>query len=109
MIRCYRDSNGYCRVVSNGLHPLVGAYLEQDVQSDLAACDELIALIDDIVGGRRECWTGTGNAHTVIMKADGVSLINEYDDSLGIGHIPLDVFRKCIETWRECISVQHGR
>jgi uncharacterized protein YacL (UPF0231 family) len=104
MIRCFRDSNGWCRVDPNDVHPLIGAYLEQDVQNDLAACQELTALLDDIASGRRDHWSGTGNAHTVKMQPNEVSIINEYDGSLGIARMPLDLFRNCIEAWKDCIS-----
>ena len=104
MIRCYRDFNGYCRVDSKDIHPLIGAYLEQDIQNDLMACQEMIDLLDDVSHGRRDRWTGTGNAHTVTLQPSEVSISNEYDESLGVAKMPINVFRSCIESWKKCIS-----
>ena len=104
MIRCYRDANGYFRVEANDVHPLIGAYLEQDLQGDQAACQQMTAVLDEVSSGRRARWSGTGNAHTVNIQDHEVLIINEYDDSLGPAKIPLNVFRQCIEAWKKCIS-----
>jgi uncharacterized protein YacL (UPF0231 family) len=104
MIKCYLDEKGYCRVDANGLHPLIGAYLEQDVQGDLGECQELLGIIEDVKAGRQVEWSGTGNAHTVIIGPDVVVIHNEWDDSLGDARLPLVVFRECVEVWKACIS-----
>jgi uncharacterized protein YacL (UPF0231 family) len=109
MIRCYRDSNGFCRVDANDVHPLISAYLEQDVQSNEAYCQEMTTLIDEVASGNRDCWSGTGNAHTVTVRPGEVSIKNEYDDSFGNAKISLDVFRKCIDVWKNCISSESNR
>ncbi len=109
MIKCYRDSSGYCRVDANDVHPHIAAYLEQDVQSDVAYCREMTALIDEVTSGKRDRWSGTGNAHTVTLRPGEVSITNEFDDSLGSAKIPLDVFRKCIDVWKDCISSETPR
>ena len=104
MIRCYRDEEGYCRVDAKDLHPLIAAYLEQDVQGDPVACQELFGILEEVEHGRRVEWSGTGNAHTVTIRPDAVVIHNEWDDSLGDAHLPRDVFRGCIEAWQACIS-----
>ena len=103
MIKCYQDERGYPRVDPNGLHPLIAAYLEQDVQGSRGACQELLAALEEVKNGRLPEWSGTGNAHTVSIRPDVVMIHNEWDDSLGNAHLPLDVFRGCIEAWEACI------
>jgi uncharacterized protein YacL (UPF0231 family) len=109
MIKCYRDKEGYLRVDANGLHPLIAAYVEQDVQGDPAACLELLSIIDEVKNGHRVGWSGTGNAHTVTIRPDVVVIHNEWDDSLGDAYMPVEDFRCCIETWLACISPRTGR
>ena len=83
MIKCYRDQTGYCRVDPGDVHPLIAAYLEQDVQQDLHFCQELLGVVDEVKGGRRGEWEATGNAHTVTIQPGVVVIRNEWDDSLG--------------------------
>jgi len=104
MIICYRDSYGFPRVEPNDVHPLVGLYMEQDIQGSPGTCDELLAILHEVERGTRSEWSGTGNAHTLTVKLDGISVANEWDESLGQARIPLDLFRQCIEAWRTCIS-----
>ena len=105
MIKCYRDSIGICRADSKDVHRLVGTYLEQDLQGSLIMCNELMSTINEIECGARREWSGTGNAHTITIRADGVSIKNDWDDSLGIAEISLNLFRQCVEAWRRCVSM----
>lgn len=104
MISCYRDSYGFARVKPNDMNPLVGLYFEQDIQGSQPTCDELLAILDEVEGGKRSEWSGTGNAHTLTIKCDGVCIVNEWDESLGQALVSLALFRQCIEAWRKCIS-----
>ncbi|WP_315852310.1 YacL family protein [Paludisphaera rhizosphaerae] len=104
MINCYRDEEGCFRVDANDLHPLIAAYLEQDVQRSLSACQNLLDILEDVKAGHRAEWSGTGNAHTVTIRPEAVVIHNEWDDGLGDAHLPCDVFRDCIEAWKACIS-----
>ena len=104
MISCYRDSHGFPRVEPNDVHPLVGWYLEQDIQQSPATCDELLAILDEVEGGKRSEWSGTGNAHTLTIKPEEVSIVNEWDENHSQAQIPLSLFRQCIEVWRVFIS-----
>ncbi len=101
MIKLYRDNEGYRCVDPNGLHPLIASFLEQDVQSGFSGCQELLEIVDDIEHGRRVEWSSTYNAHAVTIRPDGVVIENLWDDSLGVAHLPLKVFRSCIESWAE--------
>ena len=104
MIKCYRDVDGVCRVDAADVHRLIGSYLEQDIQSDVSACDELTMILDEVVSKRRDGWSRTGNAHTITFHADGVSIANEWDDSLGSAVLPPELFRQCVTAWRQCIT-----
>ena len=104
MIRCHRDPDGFCRVDPIDVHPLVGTYLEQDVQGDLATCDDLVRILDEVEQGRCSEWSGTGNVHTLTIRKSRVSIENEWDDSLGQAQIPLSLFRQCVVAWRQCIA-----
>jgi hypothetical protein len=91
-------------VDANDLHPLIAAYLEQDVQGSTGTCQELISILDEIKEGRLREWSGTGNAHTVTIRPDIVVIHNEWDESLGDAYLAHNVFRDCIEAWGACIS-----
>lgn len=104
MIKCYRDEKGYRRVNPNGLHPLIATFLEEDVQSGFVGCQELLNTLGEIRDGRRVEWSGTYNAHAVTIGLDGAVIENLWDDSLGVAHLPLDVFRGCIEAWAAFFS-----
>ena len=103
MIKFYRDKAGYCRVDANDLHPLIAAYLEQDVQGP-GSCQLLVGILEEVKDGRRSKWSGTGNAHTVTIRPDVVVIRNVWDDSLGEARLPYDVFRGCVEAWKAFIS-----
>ena len=104
MIKCYIDVSGYHRVDANDVHPLIGSYLEQDVQRYPTACDEVLKSLEEVEKGIRDSWSGTGNAHTVTIDPDGVSIVNEWDDSFGMARLSHSVFRQSVEAWRQFIA-----
>jgi hypothetical protein len=104
MIRCYRDEDDYRRAAPNGVHPLIASFLDSDVRSGPGECQELIRLIEAVKDGRRLEWSGTYNAHAVTIRPDGVVIENLWDDSLGVAHIPLELFRDCLEAWAAFLS-----
>lgn len=104
MIGTYRDEEGYRRFNPNGLHPLIATFLEEDVQSGPSGCRELLNTIEEIKGGRRSEWSGTYNAHAVTIRPDGVVIENLWCNTLGVAHLPLNVFRDCLETWSASFS-----
>lgn len=104
MIKCYRDASGYCRVDAADMHPLIGSYLEQDVQNSRATCDELKTILNEVSTGTRDEWEGTGNAHTLTIHRDGVTIDNIWDDSLGTANMSIELFRSCVEEWSRCIA-----
>lgn len=99
MIKCYRDADGHRRVDPRDVHPLISAYLEQDVQGSRETCRKLLRILDAVASDSMPEWSGTGNAHTVTIRRDGVDIVNEWDDSLGEAHLTLDEFRRCLQEW----------
>ncbi len=108
MIRCYRDKHGYPRADVGAGHPEIPRFLEGDIQGALRICKEEIAAADEVERGVRPRWTGTGNAHTVTITPDGVTIENEWDDSYGIAKLSIAEFKQCLELWLECISRPAG-
>ena len=104
MIKCYRDSKGMRRVDANDVHPLIGPYLEQDIQNSWRGCDCLLQVIEDMSSGKQEEWKGTGNAHTLTIRDNKVTIENDWDDSMGTANISLSVFRECVLAWREFVT-----
>jgi len=104
MIKCHRDADGNCRVDPQGFHPLIGTYLEQDVQGSRETCRELLGILDAIKSNEMTAWSGTGNAHTLTIRRDGVEILNEWDDSLGEARLTIDEFRECLLEWSRCLD-----
>ena len=104
MIRCYRGKDGYPRVDVGEAHPEIGRFLEGDVQSSMGHCKELIEIAEQVELGRCPSYSGTGNAHTVTITPTGVTIENEWDESLGIAKLSIAEFKQCLQLWLECIS-----
>lgn len=103
MISCYIDAAGFPRVDVRDMPPLIGAYLEQDVQSDSASGREIIQALDDVIAGRRADWAGTGNAHTITIRPDCVVIHNDWDETADDATLPPLAFRQCIVAWLDFV------
>jgi hypothetical protein len=106
MISCYRDTDGYPRVHVGDGRPVIGSFLEQDVQGSVASCREYLAAAEDVGRGRKPEWSGTGNAHTVLIRPTGVTIENVWDERLGVAELSVEEFKQCLNAWIECISSQ---
>ena len=104
MIDCYKDNNGYWRVDHKDLHPLIGSFLEQDVQGSINHCQSLLAALGEVRGGGLPEWSETGNAHTVTIYPDHVTIENEWDEETCIICFNVNVFSECVSKWLNCIG-----
>jgi uncharacterized protein YacL (UPF0231 family) len=104
MVRYFRDEQGFPRVETGDSHPNIGSFLEQDIQSSTEGCREYMAAAEDVETGRLPKWSGTGNAHTVTIQSDGVSIENVWDESLGVAEVSIPEFKQCLGSWLRLIS-----
>ena len=99
----YLDSHGYPRAEYQPPNEVLGWYLEQDVQSSPATCDELIRVCDEIIEGNRRDWQGIGNAHTVSIADSRVTVENEFSDSAQPCEVSIEDFKAAVLAWKELL------
>jgi len=104
MIGGSRDRWGIMRAEVVDGHPNIGAFLEGDIQSSVAGCKVCMAAAEDVEAGRLPKWSGTGNAHTVTIQPDGVSIENVWDEGLGVAEMSIPEFKQCLGSWLRLIS-----
>jgi hypothetical protein len=56
----------------------VAAFLQEEVDILLPACDELLQALDAILHGREEEWTWNGSRFLVHVRRDSASLTDKY-------------------------------
>ncbi|WP_347710098.1 YacL family protein [Serratia rubidaea] len=84
-MKYFIDERGHCRVKTEKEHSLISSFLEEDIQSSLYGVNEYISACESVNSGYIPEWKGTGNAHTITIKQDGVEIFNEYtEESLTI-------------------------
>uniref|UniRef100_UPI0036DF1CBA hypothetical protein n=1 Tax=Photorhabdus sp. RM322S TaxID=3342825 RepID=UPI0036DF1CBA len=101
-MKYYIDERGHCRAKAETENHLIISFLEFDVQSSLYGTNEYISLCESVSNGELPQWEGTGNAHTITIKPDGVEIFNEYtEESLKITSI--EEFKGYLEQWKALI------
>ncbi|MBS9438246.1 hypothetical protein EAE91_14105 [Photorhabdus noenieputensis] len=101
-MKYFIDERGHCRVKTEMEYHLISSFLEDDVQSSLYGVNAYISACDSVKSEHIPEWKGTGNAHTVTIKPDGVEIFNEYtEESLQIATI--EEFRGYLEKWKELL------
>ena len=83
---------------------MLGWYLEQDVQSSPTTCDELHSICIDVTSGDKGRWEGVGNAHSVLIEGENVTIENEFDDDAEPCTIPVKEFQNALKQWKELIG-----
>ena len=106
-IKLYHDVHDFPRAEVETPHKVLGWFLEQDVQSSISWCRELIELIEHIESGRESHWEGTGNAHTLILTGNGVRIENEYVDPPQSCALSLHAFKRAVKEWLKFIQEAH--
>ena len=106
MLKCYRDERGFAHADAPPGREILGTFVVQDLQGDLADCKEMLELAEDVVKGRRPEWSGTGNAHAIRMSQSGITIENLWDESLGCFTFSFDEFREAVMDWIAFVTKQ---
>jgi uncharacterized protein YacL (UPF0231 family) len=81
-------------------------YLEQDIQKSVFCCDEIMKAAELVQKGEIDFWKGTGNAHTVTIKPESVTIVNEFSDEVDSCLITTNEFKNAVLSWRNFIQEQ---
>ncbi|MBS9424042.1 YacL family protein [Photorhabdus caribbeanensis] len=101
-MKYYIDKHGYSCAEAETEHHLIAWFLKDDIQGSLYGVNEYLDLCESVKNGELPQWKGTGNAHTVTIKPDGVEIFNEYtEESLQIATI--EEFKGYLERWKELL------
>ncbi|MBC8946389.1 hypothetical protein [Xenorhabdus indica] len=101
-MRFFIDKDGYPAIDIDYNRHVLADFLSGDIQGSIYSANELIDLCESIKNGVLPLWEGTGNAHTVTIKPDGVEIFNEYtEESLKIATI--EEFKGYLEKWKELL------
>jgi hypothetical protein len=98
------DSHGYPRAVGEEAEHVLCGFLEQDIQGSVDGCTDYLNILARVkISALRE-WSGTGNAHTVSITPNGVSITNEWAISACAATYSLDEFENPLRGWAKLIS-----
>ncbi|CAQ83261.1 MULTISPECIES: hypothetical protein [Photorhabdus] len=101
-MRFFIGKDGYLEVDIEYERHVLADFLSGDVQGSLRGVNEYISLCESVNNSELPQWEGTGNAHTVTIKPDGVEIFNEYtEESLKITSI--EEFKGYLEQWKALI------
>ena len=96
------DEQGYPFLDVEYEYHVLSDFLSGDVQSSLSGVNEYLSACENIISGKIEIWSETGNAHTVTVRKDGVNIFNEYsEEELDINSI--DEFKNYLENWKQLL------
>ena len=101
----YHDANKCPRAEYAPPNEMLGWYLEQDVQSSPATCDELQSICTDVTSGAMERWEGVGNAHSILVEGENVTIRNEFDNDAEPCTVPIEEFQSALTQWKKLIGV----
>lgn len=103
--RIYTNNLGWRHADFLWPNDLLGDWLRSDLQGSKTECDDMLAIQDSVLRGDRNGDLGTGNAYTVIIDKDGVSLINEYlPETEAVRKVSNEDFRAAIVAWRKFLE-----
>lgn len=98
-LQFYRDSAGDPRARCNPPYELLGHFLESDVQSSIAFCEEILQILDQIDRSEITRWQQTGNAHTLFLEKKEVRIEAEYDELAEPCRLSLEALRDAVSRW----------
>ncbi|WFQ80401.1 hypothetical protein PXH59_04400 [Xenorhabdus sp. SF857] len=101
-MRFFIDKDGYPGVDIEYDRHVLADFLSGDIQGSMYSVDELIDLCKSVKSGEIPQWEGTGNAHTVTIKPDGVEIFNEYTEEILIIST-IEEFKGYLEKWKELL------
>ena len=107
-LQLYRDSAGDPRAKCDPPYELLGLFLESDVQSNIALCEEILAVLDRIARDEITRWQQTGNAHTLFLEKTKVRIEAEYDELAAPCRLTREQLRDAVTRWSAFLSSEHG-
>ncbi|MBV7407313.1 hypothetical protein [Enterobacter sp. ENT03] len=101
-MKFFFDEQGYPFLDIDYEYHVLADFLSGDIQRSLFGVNEYITACNHVDSGVIEAWSGTGNAHTVTIKKDGVNIFNEYsEEELDISSI--EEFKSYLESWKKLL------
>lgn len=101
------DNDGSPKARGPASEKTLMSFLETDVQGSDHICRDLMDDLTAIEDQSDDLREFTGNAHTVLIKADGVSIASNLPDSASAlttaYQVPLKHFREVLEDWEAFI------
>ncbi len=95
----YRDSAGDPRARGRGQGRLAAGFLESDLQDSPAAAREVLRALDDVESGREPSWERTGNAYTLTLSPEGVTIQDENAEDFKPHSLSLAALREAVSGW----------
>ncbi len=100
----YYDVDKYPRAKYSSPNETLGWYLEEDVQSSLATCDELHSICKEVSSDAKKRWEGIGNAYSILIECGNVTIKNEFDDDVKPCTVSIKEFQNAIKQWKELLE-----
>ena len=100
----YRDEAGDPRARAERDREALAHFLESDVQGSATFGLEILAAIEAVTEGRLSEWTRTGNAHTLVLSAEGAAIEPDFHEESEAGLVPLDDLREAVTRWIEFLN-----
>jgi hypothetical protein len=82
----------------------LASFLQSDVQGDLEAARALLAEIDAVTRGEAPLRAAVGNAYSVAVLPDGVTIRNEVIEDVRPERYTFDEMRQALGTWVAAIE-----
>jgi hypothetical protein len=90
------------------LPPMICTVFEDDIQGSIRGCLDLMTAIERVSLNPDIQHADTGNAHSILISKDGVTITNLWDDTMLPYHISLKEAFDLFLTWL-CLFHQHRR
>ena len=104
MIKCFRDDKGWRRADVGSLPKIIESFLEQDIQNSVSSCDEYLAIGRDVTSGKQKNWSGTGNAHLVVIDPEKILIENIWDENVSKATLTHSEFCECLTAWKDFLE-----
>src|SRR5215510_12112922 len=95
----FHDQAGEPRASCAPPYDLLGHFLESDIQGNRTVCQDILQILDRVAAGELQVWQQTGNAHTLVLTADGAYITADFDPAARPCHMALAEFRSALERW----------
>lgn len=103
-VRALHDSDGFPTLTFEQAVPeMLPAVFEDDLASTMGACDAL-EMLDDVVSGRESGAQLSGNAHTITMLPEQVSIQNDILPNEEPLEMSPEQFRVILDVWADYLE-----